>query len=63
MKKYTVTEAELPKRMRKFLADIDEGKAFGAKTLRINRAVVSSALRGLIETARHARIPTPLLIS
>ena len=60
MKKYSVTEAELPKRMRKFLCDIDEGKVFSAKTLRTNRAGVSSALRGLIETARRRQLPEKL---
>jgi len=60
MKKYTVTEAELPKRMRKFLSDIDERKVFSAKTLRNNRAGVSSALRGLIETARRHQLPDKL---
>lgn len=58
--RYQVTEAELPKRMRKFLSDIDEGKVFRAKTLRNNRAGVSSILRGLIDTAREHGLPDRL---
>ncbi|MFT6091332.1 hypothetical protein [Sulfitobacter sp.] len=60
MKKYSITEADLPKRMRKFLADIDEGKVFSAQALRNSRAGVSSALRGLIETARSRQLPDKL---
>lgn len=60
MNKYSVSEAELPKRMRKFLSDIDEGKLSRANTLRTNRAGISSALRGLIDTARSSDLAVRL---
>ena len=58
--RYHITEADLPKRMRKFLSDIDEGKVFRTKTLRNNRTGVASVLRGLIDTARARGLPDVL---
>ncbi len=60
MKKYSVTEAELPKRMRIYLSDIDKGTAFSAKTFGSKRASISSALRGLVDTARSRQLPERL---
>lgn len=51
--KYLITEQELPPRMRRYLADVDTGRAYYAKHLRPSRHALSSAFRGLIETARH----------
>ncbi len=51
--KYLITEQELPPRMRRYLADVDTGRAYYAKNLHPSRHALSSAFRGLIETARH----------
>ncbi len=58
--KYTVSEQELPARMRRFLADIDNGKAYSAATLQRSRAGMSSCLRCLVETARLQGLPDEL---
>jgi hypothetical protein len=58
--RYQITEADLPKRMRRFLSDIDEGKVVRTKTLRNSRTGVASALRGLVETARARGLPDVL---
>lgn len=60
MMRFSVTEAELPLRMRRFLADIDEGKVFSSKSLRTNRCSMGSALRGLVDTARSHQFPAKL---
>jgi len=60
MKKLSVTEVELPKRMRTFLSDIDDGRVYSSKTLQCNRGTISSALRGLIDTARGHKLPEVL---
>ena len=57
MKRFSVTEAELPKRMRKFLSDVDDGSACSFKTLQRNRPSLSSALRGLVDTSRGQKLP------
>ncbi len=51
--KYLITEQELPPPMRRYLADVDTGRAYYAKSLHPSRHALSSAFRGLIETARH----------
>ncbi|MFC3167815.1 hypothetical protein [Paracoccus fontiphilus] len=60
MSRYQISETDLPKRMRQFLVDIDNG---GAASVQIRQAVrpnISSALRGLIETARCLGLPDRL---
>ena len=50
--RFNTTEAELPIKMRRFLADIDSGRAHCAPTLQKRRAGISSTLRCLVETAQ-----------
>lgn len=58
--RYHLTEDQLPARMRRFLSDIDAGRLYRAGTLQKNRPSVSSALRGLIDTARIEGLPEKL---
>ena len=60
MMSFSVTEAELPVRMRRFLADIDEGQVYSLKSLRSNRRSMGSTLRGLVATARSLGLPAKL---
>ena len=60
MTSFSVTEAELPVRMRRFLADIDEGQVYSLKSLRSNRRSMGSTLRGLVATARSLGLPAKL---
>lgn len=50
--RFNVSEDQLAPKMRRFLKDIDAGRAYSASTLQKSRAGVSSALRCLAETAQ-----------
>lgn len=50
--RFNVSEDHLPPKMRRFLKDIDTGRAYSAPALQKKRANVSSALRCLAETAQ-----------
>mgnify|MGYP001594067156 FL=1 len=52
--KFDIAEVDLPKKMRRFLADIDSGRAHSAPVLKKMRNNVSSSLRCLVETARRS---------
>lgn len=58
--KFNVSEDQLPPKMRRFLKDIDTGRAYSAPVLKKKRANVSSALRCLAETAQVNGLPVAL---
>ncbi len=58
--RYQTTEEELPARMRRFLADIDAGRAYFSATLVKRRQHISSTLRGLVDAAWLEGLPLQL---